>query len=323
MLYINDIPRIDYSREMYELAATVERKVAEIPVISDPRWRRTIRNAVLGRSVSATLNISGSGITPEKVRDIVAKKNVGEADDEVTEAVNTVRVYSDLRSYDVLSADEFKEAQSVLMAGLMDTKGYRNVSVGLYDGDVLVYKAPKGSDVSAMMDRLFHWCATTDLPKPIVAAVADYYIETIHPFFDGNGRMGRLWGSAILAAENKKFRDVSTEWQILGHKEEYFEALKKSQMDSNCTAYVMFMLARMSEALDDLAHMSEPRMAELLKNMTTYAMPAQRIMDKMDLHSRTNFLKNYMRPAVEYGFVTMSDPDNPRAREQRYTKRLF
>lgn len=323
MLYINDIPRIDYNNEMYELASRVERKVAGIPVNSDARWRRTIRKAVLGRSVYATLSISGSDATADLVRDVVSRKNVGEPTDEVVEVVNTARVYADLRGCDVLSADDFLEAEKVLMAGLTEVNGYRTASVGLYDGDVLVYKAPKGAVVPDMMDRLFHWCSTTDLPKPVVAAVADYYIETIHPFFDGNGRMGRLWGSAILADHDKRFRDASVEWAILHHREEYFDVLRKCQMDSNCSRYVMFMLERMLEALDDLERMSEPRMADLLRNMTSYAMPAQRIMDKMGLHSRTNFLKNYMRPAVECGFVVMSDPENARSREQRYTKRLF
>ena len=112
-----------------------------------------------------------------------------------------------------------------------------------------------------MIEMLFDWCESCEYPSPMVAAVAHYYIESIHPFSDGNGRMGRLWHYMILHQTDKTFDLVPIESYISKHQTEYYEVLERCQKQDpqDSTEFIEFCLELNIESLSDLTHRRTPR----------------------------------------------------------------
>ena len=113
---------------------------------------------------------------------------------EILETRNAIRAYDEVRDADLWSVDDFLRIHGTLMFGCVEQEGFRTHGVCIAEGDGrVVYVAPGHDQVEPMVRRLFDWCRDSDYPAPITAAIAHYYIESVHPFPDGNGRIGRLW----------------------------------------------------------------------------------------------------------------------------------
>ena len=159
------------------------------------------------------------------------------------------------------------------------------------------------------------------------ASVLHYELEFIHPFQDGNGRMGRLWQTALLSSWKPIFRWVPVESVVHGRQEEYYEAIARSNREGKSNPFVLFMLSSVKEAVlglqaearRHLAHLSR-QVQKLLSVMGAYPMSASELMGRLGLKSRATFLKNYLRPALEAGLISMTDPESPRSPRQRYFK---
>ena len=174
-----------------------------------------------------------------------------------------------------------------------------------------------------MIERVFDWCSGSNLPEPILGAVAHFYIESIHPFDDGNGRMGRMWNTKVMAESNPAFGMIPMETYIRRRQDEYYSILERGQHEDgfDCTRFVKFCLDCSIQAFDDLSHIRDERMMELLESMDDGPMSLKEIMTRMGYGSRDKFMKNYIRPALDFGLIyrTQDDPNN---RYQRY-RRVF
>ena len=171
-----------------------------------------------------------------------------------------------------------------------------------------------------MMDELFNWCSQSGHPAYIVAAVAHYYIESIHPFPDGNGRMGRLWHNAMLVRCSKVFRMVSIENAIRDRQQEYYDVLERCQNAGDCTEFLKFMLNLTVTVLENLRALQNPYVFSLLSAMSDTPMTTSDILRKMKMSDRGNLQKRYLKPAIDSGFVAMTKPDHPHSPTQMYVK---
>ena len=322
-LEIGQIPTFVFTQNIAQLQTRIEEHLRDCRTLGDKYLKTKLRKASRLKSINSSLAIEANGLTLEKMQDIIDGKTVEGPFDEILEAKNASAAYGFMDSVDLTSVEDFLEVESVMMYGLVPANGFRDCRVGVRNGEGWDYIAPPPEEVPAMVDRLFGWYAETGFPACISGAVVHYYIEAIHPFRDGNGRMGRIWHNWILRASSRCFELVSVENLIHGHQEEYYSVLRQCQADMDCTPFVEFCMVLLERRLAGIARLSDGRMLALMKAMGTGYRSAADIMERMGLSSRYNFLRNYMRPAIECGLVEMSEPGKPLSPNQKYRSNLF
>lgn len=190
--------------------------------------------------------------------------------------------------------------------------------------------APPARFVPQLMEEFFDWMKeNTDNVHPLIlSSVFHYEFVFIHPFSDGNGRMARLWHTAILSKWKPVFEYIPIESQIEKFQEEYYDAIAKCHVDGESTLFIEFMLSRIDKILDEvsvqISHDNE-QLSEYLKKLLEvmeYDIPykGKTLMEKLGLKSREGFRRNYLRPALERNLIQMTVPDKPNSRNQRYVK---
>jgi len=323
ILEINDIPRFQFTKSISDLCRDIDDLLESSQDLGDKGIVSILRKTTNVKSINSSLAIEGNSLGFMKIRDTIEGKAVEGPFDEIVEAKNAVKAYSLIDRTDVYSADCLLKVESIMMWGLVEENGFRDSKVVVTDGAKIYYEAPDASQVESMVGRLLDWCRGSGYPLYIVAAVAHYYIESIHPFRDGNGRMGRYWHSAMLRKQDKLFRMVSVENEIRRHQQEYYDVLERCQEVQDCTEFVEFALTLTKSALGDLSHLLDPHISALLRSMGTKPVSSAELMSKMGLRDRVNFQTNYLRPAVEHGFVEPTDPEHPRNPHQKYRRIVF
>ncbi len=290
-----------------------------------PRLRRV--NRVL--SVQSSLAIERNSLSVEQAELVLEGRKVLAPLEDVLAIQNAFAAYRLLPDLDPFSLDDLKKAHGVMMEGLVQEAGrLRTGPVGVFDGEGRpVHVAPPPAMVPSLMEQLFRWLRASGLHMLVRSSVLHYELEFLHPFQDGNGRMGRLWQTALLASWKPIFLWVPVESIVHDRQEEYYQAIARSNRDGKSNPFILFMLSSIKEAVlglerdarSHLAHLSRQVQA-LLSVMEAYPMSASELMDKLGLKSRATFLKNYLRPALEAGLISMTDPGSPRSPRQRYFK---
>ena len=161
-----------------------------------------------------------------------------------------------------------------------------------------------------------------------MSSVFHYEFVFIHPFSDGNGRMARLWHTAILTKWKPIFEYIPIESQIEKFQEEYYDAIAKCHVNGESTIFIEFILSQIDKVLDDISkQVSEDneQLSEHIKKMLDvmeYDIPytSKSLMEKLELKSKEGFRRNYLRPAIEMNLIHMTIPDKPNSRNQRYVK---
>jgi Fic family protein len=225
--------------------------------LAEPRLRRGNRV----RTVQASVAIEGSSLTIEQVTDVLDGKRVIGPAREIREVKNAVRAYAEAPRFDPWSPKDLLRAHGTLMAGLaVDAGRWRARDVGVVRGTKVRHVAPPAPRVPALVaDLLASLAADGETPAIVKACVAHYEIEFIHPFSDGNGRMGRLWQYVILLGESPVFALVPTESVIKEHQRAYYAALGRSDRAGDSTAFVEFALGALETALAEVAASARPR----------------------------------------------------------------
>ena len=161
-----------------------------------------------------------------------------------------------------------------------------------------------------------------------MSSVFHYEFVFIHPFSDGNGRMARLWHTAMLGKWKPVFEYISIESQIEKFQDDYYEAIARCHVEGESTLFIEFMLSQIDKILDDVStQISEDneQLSEYLKRLLEvmdYDVPytSNTLMDKLGLKSKEGFRRNYLRPAIDMNLIRMTIPDKPNSRNQRYVK---
>ena len=205
------------------------------------------------KTIHSSLAIENNVLSIEQVTAVVDGKHVIAPPKDVLEVQNAIKVYNALDSFDFALIDDLLLAHKMLMSGLVHEAGcFRSTNVGVFDDEVLIHAGTPAAYVAEVMHDLFNWLAKTEAHPLIASCVFHYEFEFIHPFADGNGRMGRLWQTVILCKWNPLFAWLPVESLVKNKQKEYYAALAKSDEAADCTEFVVFMLQMIKAALDDV-----------------------------------------------------------------------
>lgn len=305
----------------------------------------------LVRSVHASLAIEGSQLSLEQVRLAVDGKRIVADPAEILEVRNAFRAYELIMSQDSLSEKSFLRAHSLMMNGLVREYGkLRTCGAGVFAGNVPVHIAPPASLVPKLVHDLFAWYRESGLPPLVKSAVFHYELEFIHPFADGNGRMGRLWHRLLLGQQTRLFLFIPADELILERRKDYYGALGEADTSGDCAGFVEFMLevvrdslrefaARCSQVCDqDTDQVSDQDTAQvsdqvrwtdslsgtpagrILRALGDETLSAAELMRRTGLSHMPTFRKNYLNPALEQGPIECTVPEKPNSSRQKYRR---
>ena len=205
------------------------------------------------KTIQSSLKIEGNTLSMDQVSAIFDQKRVIGPAKDIVEVKNAITVYNKLSEFDPYNQDSYLEAHKMLMKGLVDDAGkYRTKGVGIFKGDQVAHMAPPAWNVNNLMDNLFSYLTNNEDNLIIKSCVFHYEMEFIHPFMDGNGRMGRLWQTIILMQENPVFEYLPIELEIQNKQEEYYSVLSISDKEGLCTRFVEYMLDVIKISLENL-----------------------------------------------------------------------
>ncbi len=215
--------------------------ILEFSVKSDLKLRKENRI----KSIHSSLAIENNSLTEKQVTDIIDGKRVLGDPKEIREVKNAYDAYEEILTLDPYRQKDFFKAHRLLTAGIVNEAGkYRSRDIGIFDeiGNV-VHMGARPQYLQALMDDLFAWGKNDNTPELIKSCVFHYEIETIHPFADGNGRMGRLWQTVILANWNPIFAWIPIETLIYENQRDYYKVLEQVDQETNSNRFIEFMLA--------------------------------------------------------------------------------
>jgi Fic family protein len=277
------------------------------------------------KSIHASLAIENNTLTLEQVAAVIAGKRVLGKPCEIQEVKNALTAYEAMSDWNPHAVKDLLSAHRLLMNGLVDVAGrFRTRSVGIAHGERVVHLAPPADRVPGLMKDLLAWVKRTDTHPLVASSVFHYEQEFIHPFADGNGRMGRLWQTLILSHWNPLFAFLPVETVIRDRQADYYRVLGACDKAGNSTAFIEFLLAALLTALREVSgtdQVSDPltdQVKSLLKILQTKPLSASECMARLKLSHRPTFRANYIHPALEQGLIERTIPDRPNSRLQKY-----
>lgn len=211
------------------------------------------------------------------------------------------------------------------MASLVGELGkYRSGGVGIFQGEKLVHMAPPAPRVPQLMSDLLGWLKQTKEHPLVASCVFHYEFEFIHPFADGNGRMGRLWQTLILRNWKPLLAYLPVETVIREREAAYYQVLAEADQLGEATPFIVFMLQALRDALQEAAstdqvidHVSD-QVASLIRVLGEHELGGAALLNALDLSHRPTLRENYLNPTLEGGWVERTQPDSPRSPTQRY-----
>lgn len=205
------------------------------------------------KTIHSSLQIEGNTLTEEQITALLENKKVIGPKKDIQEVLNAIKVYDNIKNYKFHSSKSFLEAHQELMKGLITKPGqYRKQVVGIIKGKRVEHIAPPFANVPFLMNDLFEYVKNQDELTLIKSCVFHYEMEFIHPFLDGNGRMGRLWQTLILMKEYPVFEFLPFETLISESQKEYYRALSLSDKAGNSTVFIEYMLGVIEKSLEGL-----------------------------------------------------------------------
>jgi len=207
--------------------------------LATPKLRK--KNRI--KSITGTLQIEGNSFTEEKVTNVINGKTVLGTVREIAEVKGAIEAYDYLEKYDYKKEKDLLLAHKFLMQNILNNAGnYRYTNVGIGGKDGVTHVAPPPNMVPQLMGDLFDWLKHTDDHLIVASCVFHYEFEFIHPFDDGNGRVGRLWQSVILNQYKNIFSAIPIESVVRENQENYYKALEDAGSVGESTPFVEFML---------------------------------------------------------------------------------
>lgn len=246
-------PPYKITTRILELIATISEKIGEVNAayLFKPPTELRKKNRI--KTIQSSLEIEGNSLSLDQVTAILDNKRIIAPEKDIVEVKNAIRAYQNLESYNTTSLTSFCIAHATLMNGLIENPGkIRTKSVGIVKGETITHIAPPGDIVKSLVKDLFDYLKKEKDLILIKSCVFHYEIEFIHPFMDGNGRMGRLWQTVILRQYSPVFDFLPIESLIKVRQSEYYRILGESDNKGDSTGFIEFMLQIINESLEEL-----------------------------------------------------------------------
>ena len=295
---------------------------AHVTTINDLRLRKIHRI----QTIHGSLAIEGNTLTEEQISTLLEGRSVVAPPREIQEVRNAIKAYDEFQTWHPEQQNDLLKAHAILMRGLVDDPGhYRRGGVGVGGASGLVHLAPPPTRVPELMSNLLEWLAKTDEHALIKSSVFHYEFEFIHPFSDGNGRMGRLWQTLILSKWNPLFAQLPVENVVYARQQTYYAAIAESTKLGQSTPFIEFMLQTILEQMTKKQETDQvtDQLTDQVKNLlqiveSNKSYSRVELMEKLSLKHRVNFYENHLRPVIELGIMEMTIPDKPNSRLQKY-----
>lgn len=323
------IPPFEITNRMFELAAQIMEQLGKLSNVNELERLPRLRKVSRIKSIHSSLAIENNTLSIKQVTDVIEGKRVLGPADDILAVKNAFAAYKELENIDAFSLADLQKVHAIMMNGLVTESGMlRTGDVGVFDSNgKVIHVAPPASMAREQITQLFNWVKNSDVQMLIRSSVFHYEFEFIHPFRDGNGRMGRYWQTALLASWKPIFKYIPIESVIKDNQEEYYHVIKVSTCQGKSNVFIEFMLdvilkaitAILNDTTEHYNHLSV-QINKLMQVLETYPQSAKMLMDKLELRSRVGFRKNYLNPAIEAGLVGMTIPDKPTSKSQMYFK---
>ena len=274
------------------------------------------------RTVHGTVAIEGNALSEDQVSAILDGKRVVGPLRDIQEVRNAIAAYERAEDWTPSSEADLLASHERLMAGLMDALGrYRTRQVGVVGPDTVHHIGPPARRVPELMTDLLAWLGKTREHPLIASSVFHYEFEFIHPFEDGNGRLGRLWQTLILRRWKPLFAHVPAESVVHDRQSAYYEAIEQSSSAGASTQFIHFMLDAILDAIREGTPQETPQVSPQvgrLLRMLDGEMSRSEVLEALGLRDRKWLRQGYLAPALRDGLIEMTRPDAPSARNQRY-----
>lgn len=300
-------PPFHMTEKMTFLIAEISEQVGRITVLQEGTVNPHLRRENRIRTIHSSLAIEHNSLSLEQVTAILDGKRILGNPNEIKEVQNAYEAYELMLRLNPASVEDLLKAHKLMMNGL----------------------------VPEHIHNLFSWYQQSELHPLIKSAVFHYEFEFIHPFADGNGRMGRMWHSLLLGKWKDLFFWLPIEELIQSRQKEYYDALGTADKQADSAGFVELMLEIIRDSLmeitvvgrntdqdsDQVTDRDKSPTGRLLYALGDEILSAAELMERLGLSHKPTFRKNYLNPALEHNLIERTVPDKPNSRNQKYRKR--
>ncbi|SCP97379.1 Fic family protein [Anaerobium acetethylicum] len=277
------------------------------------------------RTIHASLAIENNSLSLDEVIDIINGKKILGTPAEICEVKNAFEAYNRLLEMNPYSVKDMLLAHKVLMNELTKEAGtFRSGGAGVFVGKQLVHMAPPANQVPHLIKELVDWAKKAEVHPLIKSCVFHYEFEFIHPFAEGNSRMGRMWQTLLLYKWKSLFGWLPIETLIRERQDEYNKVLDECDQSADSGKFVEFLLKAIYEVLCEIADTEQvmeqvtEQVERLLKVIGDKEFSTKELMELLELKHRPTFRDNYLLPAMDIGYIEMTIPDKPNSSKQKY-----
>ena len=302
-------PPYEITTQILKYITSISEKIGEVNAKYLIKTNPTLRKQNQIKTIHSSLRIEGNTLTEEQITAILENKRVVGPEKDILEVLNAFEVYKNINKLKPESEKDFLKAHQLLLQKLIKDSGtYRKQSVGIVKGSKVEHIAPPFENVPYLMKDLFEYLKDENEITLIKSCVFHYEMEFIHPFLDGNGRMGRLWQTLILMQEYPIFEFLPFETLISKNQKEYYNALSVSDKEGKSTKFIEYMLKIIEDSLIELLKNSikkltdNDRMILFLENQNTDFTRKHYMNYFKDISSAT--ASRDLKNAVEKGIIS-------------------
>jgi Fic family protein len=323
-------PPYEINTSILNKVATIMKTIGKFSSVNNLSNQPLLRRINQIKSIHSSLAIENNQLSESQVKDLINGKLVIGPQKDILEVQNAIKVYEKIQDVNPYSQKDLCKYHKLLMTSLVfDAGSFRKGQIGVFDDEKTIFMAPPADKVPSLLNNLYDYLNNYDENIFIKSCVFHYEFEFIHPFSDGNGRMGRLFQTCLLAKEEEIFYYLPIESIIKKKQQAYYDAISRSNLEGASNVFIEFMLDAIIETMNETLKQSNIERGSLsiqgkkLLNVLEEGIPYTTIelMDKMGIKSRASFKKNYLDPLLESGLVEMTIPDKPMSRNQRYIKK--
>lgn len=262
-------PPFEITSKIINLISAISEKIGEINSLEKGPHQIRLRKENRIKTIHSSLAIENNSLSLEQITAIIDGKHVLGNPNEIKEVKNSIQAYDLLLTLNPYQEQDLLKAHRLMMRDLVEKNGeYRAGNVGIFNGAEMIHLAPPANRVSRLMFDLFNWLKTSDVHPLIKSCVFHYEFEFIHPFQDGNGRLGRLWQTVILKEWKEVFAWLPVEILVKENQEEYYKILGASDKAADSTDFIEFMLTLILSTIEKIIQTEKKVTAKVTVKVT-------------------------------------------------------